>query len=105
MTGNLFARLKALVSARRQALPPAPRAAITELKPFNAEDTPPSVPATHPDMALVMEHWRAHARHNPGMTVEKFLEVLEGRERFFREERLERQAKLRSLNASIKPLP
>lgn len=72
------------------ATPPAPLLAPTPL--FTAPLPPP-----HPDMALIQRAWNLHLRHHPGMTWPEFLEILEGRHRFFREERVEREAKLRRL--------
>lgn len=57
------------------------------------------------DWQLVHSNWNDHQRNFPGMTPEKFLQILVEREQFFREERYERQIKLARLQASIRPLP
>jgi hypothetical protein len=89
--------LKALFPARRQS-PPAPRGPVTSLQPF----TPPAAPAElpHPDTAIVMADWKLHQRHTPHLTFQTYLnDILPRRNRFFHEERMEREAKLAQLNA------
>lgn len=80
--------------------PPVPQGRVTPLAPFDpaTRTRAPTPPVLAPgDMALVRHHWHLHAQHNPGMTWRQFHKILTKRERFYAEERAERESKLAAL--------
>lgn len=96
---------KILFPTRLPPQPPEPRGPVTALKSLNATvATSKPLPVAH-DLQLVHTHWNLHLRHTPHMTPDLFLQILTERERFFRQERDARHAKLNRLNAAIRPLP
>jgi hypothetical protein len=86
-----------------QTVPDQPVTALAPSKPFQPAAAPHLPP--HPDLALVMQHWRAHQRKFPSGSWPQFIRILENRHAFFREERVERQAKLAALQAQPRFTP
>lgn len=86
---------------RCRSFPPVPQGRQTTLVPFEgaapASAKPPHHPLSAEEMAVVATHWRMHLKHHPDLTWPRFLEILAYRERFFAQERAEREAKLATL--------
>lgn len=64
---------------------------------------PPTCPKDHPDLALVRKYWDAYRVHNPALTWSGFMNNLRSRLAFFREERMEREAKLAQIQTTRGP--
>lgn len=65
---------------------------------------PAPAPVTdHPDFPLVRKYWLAYRTHEPGLTWPAFIDKLRSRLAFFREERIDREAKLAALQTTRGP--
>lgn len=99
---HVLRAVTALLPTRTPVSYPVPRGPITSLKPLVPDTGTPPAPS-HPDLALVMQHWHLHQKNFPGESWSEFIRSLEMRHAFFADERRERVTKLNRLIARTRP--